>query len=184
MAKAVKSTNPTPIKEKMGMVAKRMAESKARFLVVYKKKACNVTEACRAINVDRRTYYDWLENDVTFTNDVDALKEALFDYDESRMQQVKGESIPQLVPKTDDRGRIVIGANGEPEMITRLFSTRNAAIMMIFHAKTIMKERGYNERIDVAHTGNVRLTVESGFTADEGDKKGGVVGNGKNKNKQ
>ena len=67
------------------------ARNKAEFLKVYSKQLCNVTKTCRAIGIDRTTYYRWYEKDAKFHQAVDNLENVRLDFAEDalnlKMQQ-------------------------------------------------------------------------------------------------
>ena len=56
---------PTP-KKRGRMSATRRKAVQAAFLAAFERSA-NVTEACHASDIDRSTFYQWLEHDETFT---------------------------------------------------------------------------------------------------------------------
>jgi len=68
-----------------------MAERKRRFLDAYTAKACNRSEACRAVNIDRGTSYDWQKADAAFARAVRDAEEAMLDMAESRLMGLVGE---------------------------------------------------------------------------------------------
>ena len=45
----------------------------------------NIKEACESANIPRRTYYNWIEKDDKFKEQVEDAKEALVDYVESKL---------------------------------------------------------------------------------------------------
>lgn len=76
----------------------------------------NVQEACAQIKINRSTHYDWYKNDEGYREQVDEVREEIFDFVESK--------------------------------IYKLIKQENVA-MIIFFAKTRMKERGYIERQEI-----------------------------------
>jgi len=76
MTAKTKATNPT---------AKKRASLKRNFIEILGKKAGNITETCRAVNIDRATYYDWIKKDADFAEKCDAVKESLLDFMESQL---------------------------------------------------------------------------------------------------
>lgn len=67
------------------------AKNKAKFLEIYAKQLCNITKTCRAIGIDRITFYRWYENDAKFHQAVDDLENVRLDFAEDmlniKMQQ-------------------------------------------------------------------------------------------------
>ena len=47
----------------------------------------HISEACKSASVPRRTYYNWLEADIKFKEQVEHTQEALIDHVESRLMQ-------------------------------------------------------------------------------------------------
>lgn len=60
---------------------------KQLFLEIFEKTACNISEACKHININRWTYYDWYNNDSDFKQSIDSLKEGLIDFAESQLMR-------------------------------------------------------------------------------------------------
>ena len=57
------------------------------FLETYRKKACNVSQACKAAGIARRTYNAWIEKNKKFAEQVKEIEEALLDFAESQLMQ-------------------------------------------------------------------------------------------------
>ena len=65
-----------------------MAHNKKElFLNIFEKKAGNISIACKAIGIGRRTYYNWIEEDKTFKEDIDNINESLIDFTENKLLQ-------------------------------------------------------------------------------------------------
>ena len=93
-----------------------LQDNQVEFLEAYEASALNIKRSCKAINVSRQTYYDWIGKSDIFKKAVEDIKEGFKDDVETAMAQ-------EL-------------ANGN-------------TTMMIFFAKTKMKDRGYIEKIEV-----------------------------------
>ena len=91
------------------------AGKKRAILVLYGRKAGNVSMLCKAVNISRKTFYRWLEEDLKFREEVDAEQESLIDYSESKLYEA-------------------IGKGG-----------KEGIVATIFHLKTKGKKRGYVE---------------------------------------
>lgn len=63
----------------------RTAEKKRDFIAAYKVKACNISQACDAVDISRSTFYDWLTTDVLFAAAIKDVKEAMLDWAESML---------------------------------------------------------------------------------------------------
>ena len=60
-----------------------MAKNKEHFLEVFASKMGNVSKACKAAQISRQTYYDWLKID-DFANKVEEVREGLLDFAEDQ----------------------------------------------------------------------------------------------------
>jgi len=58
---------------------------KELFLEAYKTKMCNISKACKGINITRRTYYNWLDKFPKFKEQVKEVKDSLDDMVESQL---------------------------------------------------------------------------------------------------
>lgn len=58
---------------------------KELFLEACRNKMCNISRACEAINITRRTYYNWLDKFPKFKQQVEEVKESLNDMVESQL---------------------------------------------------------------------------------------------------
>ena len=66
-------------------------EDRNRFIGILTKQAGNVAGACRAMNINRRTYYNWMEKHEDFKVVVEDITEALIDDAESQLQKLIGD---------------------------------------------------------------------------------------------
>jgi hypothetical protein len=116
--------------KKTGAESAQTAQNKKRadFLIALKEKAGNISKACEAVNVGRRTYYDWMENDPEFAKVVEDINESIIDWSEDALK-------------------------------LRIQAGDTTAV--IFHLKTKGKKRGYIEKQQFEHSGNVdhRLSI-------------------------
>ena len=58
---------------------------KELFLEAYKNKMCNISSACKAVNIGRKTYYNWLKKFPIFKQQVVEVKGSLTDMIESQL---------------------------------------------------------------------------------------------------
>jgi transposase-like protein len=63
-------------------------KDRERFIEILTKQAGNVAGACRAMNINRRTYYNWMEKHEEFKLTVEDITEALIDDAESGLQKL------------------------------------------------------------------------------------------------
>lgn len=61
-----------------------MAKDRDKFLEVYATKMGNVSKACKAANISRQTFYDWMK-DKQFAGKVDEVREGLLDFAEHQL---------------------------------------------------------------------------------------------------
>jgi hypothetical protein len=78
--KKKKSTNSTTIKKRS-----KTDITKALFLEAFERAACNITLASKNVNIDRKTYYNWIEKDAKFKEGVEALEASMVDIAESQL---------------------------------------------------------------------------------------------------
>ena len=79
MAKS-KPTKPTVKKERESTTKKKvlMIEAMTKSLGI-------VTNACKAVGINRATYYDWMEKDATFKAEIDLIDEVAIDFVEGKL---------------------------------------------------------------------------------------------------
>lgn len=63
----------------------RLSKKQKTFLQVLESNAYNVSAACKSFGISRRAYYDWYEGNPKFRQEVDAQKESLIDFAESKL---------------------------------------------------------------------------------------------------
>jgi hypothetical protein len=113
------------------------AEDKAQFITIFRNKATDVSQACKAFGISRTAFYDWYKQDEAFAAAVDDEREAMKDFGESQLLQLmKG------IPKLDATGKL-IGWVSRPD-----------TACIIFYNKTKNKDRGYDERSIIKREGN------------------------------
>ena len=55
------------------------------FLKAYKNNICNISRACEAVNIDRKTFYNWLDKYPKFKEQVEEVNESLTDMVECQL---------------------------------------------------------------------------------------------------
>jgi hypothetical protein len=116
-----------------------MDNNKKEILEALEKYKGIVTNACGSIGLARSTYYNWLNEDSEFKAAVDEIQETAIDFVEGKLMQ-----------KID--GVTMLG-KGDDEDVTYVLPPDTTAI--IFYLKTKGKKRGYVERTEVSHSGNI-----------------------------
>lgn len=109
------------------MPTKSNTLKKKAFLAKMETTLGNITASCKAANINRSTYYDWMEKDPKFKQAVEELAEANIDFAESCLkQQIKDgnttATIFYLKTKGKSRGYIetheVIGNTEAPVVLS------------------------------------------------------------------
>ncbi len=108
-----------------------------KILDVYEKKQGNVTETAKALNINRKTFYEWLKEDANLKEEIELIDDSLLDFAESQLR-----ILMRGIPKIDVEGKL-IDWTVKPD---------NASI--IFYLKTKGKKRGYIERTEHELTGD------------------------------
>ncbi len=73
--------------DKVNMSKKTDSILKGLFVQALEQNTGNITEACKAINVHRTTYYNWYKKFPQFAKQCDAVKEGLIDIAESQLHK-------------------------------------------------------------------------------------------------
>ena len=89
----------------------RTKNDKKKFLEIFEKKACHISNTCKSINIGRQTYYDWVNDDKEFAQAVDDVKESLNDdTEDALMVAIKDGNVTAIIfrlkTKCKDRGYI------------------------------------------------------------------------------
>lgn len=106
------------------------------------KKNYNISKACKAMGIDRTTYYLWIKEE-WFEQAIADMEEADLDDSEETLRLLR-----KGVPKRDKDGNI-IGWHIKPEPAATFF-----------HLKTKGKKRGYIERQEFDYTGERKKTAD------------------------
>ena len=118
-----------------------MDNKKKDILAELEKQNGIVSTACNNIGMPRSTFYNWLNTDEDFKKAVDEIQEVAIDYVESKLfEKIKG---------------VTIGKVNNSQILTYDIPPSDTAI--IFYLKTKAKKRGYIERTEVDHSGNLAI---------------------------
>lgn len=108
-----------------------------------------VSSACRATDIARSTFYQWLNTDEEFKTQVEEIQEVAIDNVESKLfEKINGIKVAK---KNAD--------NPEED----IYEVPPSDTAIIFYLKTKAKKRGYVEK------------VETGFTDKDGNDREGVI---------
>lgn len=114
-----------------------------------------VTSACASIGCPRSTYYKWLNEDAEFKAAVDEIQDVAIDFVESKLM----EKINGVTTQT-------YNSKGEPV----IYEQPPSDTAIIFYLKTKAKKRGYVERTEIDHSGNMSIEWNETKTYDTHDK--------------
>jgi len=109
-------------------------EQRMQFVQVFRSKATDVSRACQAFGIDRKTFYDWYKTDEAFKEAIEDARSEMKDFGESQLL-----TLMKGIPELDEAGKL-IGWKVMPS---------TAAV--IFFNKTRNKDRGYIERSEIVH---------------------------------
>lgn len=106
-----------------------MEAKKATFIKTLTESFGNISKACKAVGISRRTYYNWVEKDKEFKDEVENIGEFIIDEVENHLfKQIK----------------------------------EGNTAATIFYLKTKGKHRGYIEKQEVQHTGEMTNIINLG----------------------
>jgi len=98
-----------------------------------------VSTACESVGISRQTHYRWLSEDPEYKQHVDDISEMAIDFVESKLhEKIEGVTMGKVVD-----GRDVI------------YDLAPSDKAIIFFLKTKAKKRGYVERQEVQHSGEI-----------------------------
>lgn len=73
------------------MKKNKLTKKQKDFLELYQKKALNIYNTCKAMNINRASYYDWINKNPAFKEAVEEAKEGFQDWVESQIVQCMQE---------------------------------------------------------------------------------------------
>lgn len=108
---------------------------KELFLEAYKINICNISKACESININRKTFYRWLEKFPKFKEQIEEINEALTDMVECQLYKNVKKGMEKAIEfylcnrKKDKYSNIVknelTGAGGGPITYKEYFPALN-----------------------------------------------------------
>lgn len=121
--------------------------SKKAMLSAMEKTLGIVSTACQQVGITRQTHYRWMREDDKYKEKIENIEEKAIDFTESKLfQLISGIKLPETKVFIAD-GQIVTHET------IRHFAPDTAAV--IFHLKTKGKRRGYVEKQEMEHSGQV-----------------------------
>lgn len=81
-------------------------KDKEKFLEVFAAKLGNVSNACEAASVSRKTFYNWKNDDEEFAQNVNEIEEGLIDFAESKLfENIKGNKTNEILFYLKTKGK-------------------------------------------------------------------------------
>jgi transposase-like protein len=141
-----------------------MSKRKRKLAIeIYKKKAGNVSETCKAMGIPRSTFYNWKKENEDFTKAIEEYDESLIDFGESQLLQLMKGTQSTFKEEKD----IVDKSDGKIKTLKHIkvseYPPDTSAV--IFFLKTKGKKRGYVEKTEV--DSNIRAGITFGEIPDE-----------------
>lgn len=103
-----------------------------------------VTDSCRKVGLARSTFYEWLKTDPDFKSAVDEIQDVALDFVEGKLfERINGVEV-------------VKGEDKDGNEITYSLPPDTQAIGL--YLKTKGKKRGYYEKQEIEHSGQVGVT--------------------------
>ena len=118
-------------------------KDKQEFLQILKNKRFNISEACRAFGINRKTFYDWMIADESYKRDYEDIKESAKDKAEDTLYKLVNG-----VAKYDKECNFID------------WKIKPDTTALIFYLKTQCKDRGYIEKTEVKNEGEQKIIVE------------------------
>lgn len=105
---------------------------KKQFVELFRVNMCDISKTCRQMNMSRTTFYNWKERDPQFAAALVEVRDEEKDWWESQLK-ILARGIPILNEQNQ-----LVGWKEKPD---------TAAV--IFGNKTINRDRGYGDKVDV-----------------------------------
>jgi len=63
----------------------KLTKKQILFLEAFEKHATNISRACKVVNIDRGTHYNWFSTNSTYKEKIEAIQESMIDFAESML---------------------------------------------------------------------------------------------------
>ena len=83
--KSKRPNKPNTIKKREQAIQDDIKRRQKLFSQIYENKACNISLACKAVNIGRTTFYDWCNKYPEFAKRCDEIENGLMDMAESQL---------------------------------------------------------------------------------------------------
>lgn len=122
---------------------------KERMLIALKNSLGVVKDACEIADIARSTFYNWINEDPEFKSKVEAIKDESIDFVESQMfKRIKGYE------HNEDK---IFQYEGSPVIVPTKKHYPPSEQLIQFFLKTRGRERGYIEKQEINHKGDIRF---------------------------
>ena len=69
-----------------------------KIVEIYEKKGCNITAACTALGISRKTFYEWKDKKKKLAEGLEAAEESILDYAESKLvEHIQNDDVQALI---------------------------------------------------------------------------------------
>lgn len=69
-----------------------------KIIQIYEKKGCNITATCSALNISRKTFYEWKEKKKKLAEGLEAAEESIIDFAESKLvEHINNNDVQALI---------------------------------------------------------------------------------------
>lgn len=125
------------------MPSQNTDKKKELFIEQYKERSCHIGETCEAVGISRRTYNNWLNDDESFNEKIWEVEESDLDDTEAKHRElINGITIGQY----DSEGNL------------KVYEQPPCKTSIIFKLKTKGKKRGYVEKQEIEHSGEMEVS--------------------------
>jgi len=71
---------------------------KMQFLTFFEDNLGNISQTCKMIGIDRKTYYNWIKTDMIFKSQIDDILESKIDFVESKLlEKIKENDLRAII---------------------------------------------------------------------------------------
>lgn len=131
---------------------------------VYRDNAGSKCITCEKLDISRKTFDIWISTYPDLREKIEAVNESLIDHTESQlMELINGTKTIRSTRTVDDKGKIL----GTINVVETKNPPDNAAV--IFFLKTKGKARGYIEKTEIEHTGDITVVLPKELRKDAKD---------------
>jgi hypothetical protein len=124
-----------------------MEKKKERMIEALKRTRGDISAACRALNVSRRTFYNWKEDDEAFAEAYEQIQDEWLDHAESVVFSCMDLGLPR--ERLDEKGNVMLDENGNPILVRPNFKEADVGLKAAsFYLERKGKRRGYSIRTE------------------------------------